>query len=135
MATTYAQTEVDASPTTIESNLPEAACSIPKPIPQSSSLNALQKRFQNVNLDVFSRYPLRRGRVGYCVIINEKYFDTALNLKTRDGTDRDSESLSSTFTKLGFTVDRNDNVTTKQLDNIVNKCMSYTLFVSTCTRI
>ena len=122
MATTDAHTKVDASSFTIESNLPAATCSTPKPIPQSSSLNEFQKRFPKANLDLFSCYPLCSGRVGYCVIINEKYFDT--DLKTREGTDRDAESLSSTFTKLGFIVDRNDNVTTKQLDDIVKKCMS-----------
>ena len=100
MATTDAHTEFDASPFTIESNLPAATCSIPKRIHQSSSLNELQKRFRNVNLDLFSRYPLCRGRVGYCVIINEKYFDTGL--KTRDGTDRDASRCQARLLSLGL---------------------------------
>ena len=124
METTDAHTEVDASSLTIDTNLSTTVRPTVRAIPQSSSLIEFQKRFPNVDLDLFSRYPLRRGRVGYCVIVNEKYFDPSTGQNTRDGTDRDAESLSSTFTKLGFVVDRNDNVTLAQLNNIVKKCMS-----------
>jgi hypothetical protein len=121
MATTDSHTEVDASPLTIDNTVSTTTRPTIKAIPQSSSLNEFQKRFPNVDLDLFSHYPLRRGRVGYCVIINEKHFDPSTGQNTRDGTDRDAESLSTTFTKLGFVVDRNDNVTLAQLNNIVKK--------------
>ena len=135
MATTVPHTEVDASPLTIDSNFPTATRPTFKGIPQPSSLNEFQKRFPKVNLDLFSRYPLRRGRVGYCVIINEKNFDPSTGQNTRDGTDRDAESLSSTFTKLGFVVDRNDNVNLAQLDNIIKKCMSCSMPLLVCLNI
>ena len=123
MATTGPHTESDSSPLTIDSNLETATRPALKAIPQSSALNEFQKRFPNVNLDLFSSYPLRRGRIGYCVIINEKFFDPNTHQNTRDGTDRDAEALANTFTKLGFVIDRNDSVNLAQLTNIVQKCM------------
>lgn len=123
MATTQnTLTETDATQLRIGDNMPSASRPIIQPLPQDSPIKLLQNRFPKVNLDLYSRYPLRRGRVGYCVIINEKYFDPITGQNTRDGTDRDAESLSTTFSKIGFTVDRHDNVNFAQLSQILKKC-------------
>lgn len=119
-----ARSETDANPHRIGTHLPAASRPILAPSSQSSALSELQKQFPNVNLDLFYRYPLSGGRVGYCVIINEKIFDPSTGQNTRDGTDRDAESLASTFSKLGFSIDRHDNVNSAQLDRILAKCTS-----------
>lgn len=47
-------------------------------------------------------YRMNHLRRGYAIIINNKRFDSKLDMPVRDGTDLDAACLESTFKKLGF---------------------------------
>ncbi|XP_066135879.1 caspase-10 isoform X2 [Saccopteryx bilineata] len=59
---------------------------------------------------------------GYCVIINNHNFTT---LTERQGTNKDAESLKDVFKWLGFYVDKQDDVTKAQLEEILQKYKSH----------
>ncbi|KAM8789704.1 caspase-10 [Rhynchonycteris naso] len=59
---------------------------------------------------------------GYCVIINNHNFTT---LRERQGTNKDAESLKGVFQWLGFYVDKQDDVTKVQLEEILKKYRSH----------
>lgn len=47
-------------------------------------------------------YRMNHSKRGYAIIINNKRFDSRLEMPVRDGTDLDAACLESTFKKLGF---------------------------------
>ena len=78
-------------------------------------------------------YPIGRfKRLGYCLIINERKFDDPDILPDRgNATDLDAAALSTTFGAIGFRVRRHNNVDTRELNRIVQKCTdmySYIIF-------
>jgi caspase 7 len=71
------------------------------------NINELTDRFQMSRQGRFadeSEYQMNHIKRGTAVIINNKIFDSRLQMPTRDGTDKDAASLEFCFRKLGFEI-------------------------------
>lgn len=64
-------------------------------------------------------YNMKHSSRGRCIILNYKIFDMDLN--TREGTDKDVESLESTFKGLKFSVETYHNLTLLKTKEVLHK--------------
>ena len=64
-------------------------------------------------------YRMNHARRGYAIIINNKIFDSRLDMHKREGTDRDAASLESSLTKLGFDIKLFHNLSAANMRDIL----------------
>lgn len=75
--------------------------------------------------DFFSdRYKMTYPNRGKALIINNRVFDRKLNLGERTGTDVDAIALQQRFSEMGFDADIHDNLTVKQMVQVLHKAAS-----------
>ncbi|KAA0722447.1 Caspase-3 [Triplophysa tibetana] len=70
------------------------------------------------HLDSF-RYSLDYPNMGYCVIINNKNFDSKTGMNQRNGTDVDAGNMMNVFRKLGYNVKVYNDQTAKQIVQVL----------------
>uniref|UniRef100_A0A3Q2VFF8 Caspase-8 n=1 Tax=Haplochromis burtoni TaxID=8153 RepID=A0A3Q2VFF8_HAPBU len=64
-------------------------------------------------------YTLTHNPRGLCVVFNNEIF-TGTNLSNRKGTQKDADTLTEVFTRLGFQVEIHDNCTAEQMKKEIN---------------
>ncbi|XP_045103983.1 caspase-1-like isoform X1 [Portunus trituberculatus] len=65
------------------------------------------------------RYATSHKKRGHCVIFNHRYFDRVTGLGERNGTDRDRDQVKMLFSQLEFDVKVYDNLTVKEIQEIL----------------
>ncbi|XP_035669569.1 caspase-7-like isoform X2 [Branchiostoma floridae] len=73
------------------------------------------------HLDLSHMYDMTHRRRGMAIVINNKEFQKKTKQKTRKGTDQDADGLFKQLTNLDFDVDMNDNLTCKQMEDVLKK--------------
>ncbi|XP_067454679.1 caspase-3-like isoform X1 [Thunnus thynnus] len=66
------------------------------------------------------RYKMDYPNMGTCLIINNKNFHSRTGMSTRNGTDVDAASAMETFTKLGYKVKMANDLTVKDMTNMMS---------------
>ncbi|XP_078579967.1 caspase-7-like [Branchiostoma floridae x Branchiostoma japonicum] len=73
------------------------------------------------HLDLSHMYDMTHRRRGLAIVINNKEFQKKTKQGVRKGTDRDADSLFKQLTDLDFDVDMNDDLTCKEMKDILKK--------------
>uniref|UniRef100_A0A3P9BYK2 Caspase-8 n=1 Tax=Maylandia zebra TaxID=106582 RepID=A0A3P9BYK2_9CICH len=74
----------------------------------------------SMDIKVYSDYyTLTHNPRGLCVVFNNEIF-TATHLSNRKGTQKDADTLTEVFTRLGFQVEIHDNCTAEQMKKEIN---------------
>uniref|UniRef100_F6VCZ1 Caspase 7 n=1 Tax=Monodelphis domestica TaxID=13616 RepID=F6VCZ1_MONDO len=97
-----------------------------KNVPEKS--NQPQPEYKRIVMPTF-QYNMDYKKVGKCIIINNKQFDSKTGMGTRNGTDKDAEGLTKCFRSLGFDVIVYNNRSCSDMRNLLKQGEPECLFL------